>query len=248
MQINPYMNKNNTPSFGWHIKTHAHLTKCAIDRLYELKKYENYIKIGAQMPDISMRQTSAFGDMAHSFFGKDFVTNTTSPQNASDFYFDNIGKAMERFNSGFNRAGMYYAGNALHFLQDMAVPLHTKPECQSIFKLPIHVKYEGIAKNNPEIIDIVASNTQNLSRDGFYQIFIDAYKKSSQMDNPYRIACSEWEISVKQSLDNAYFSTFKFLNRLADYVKASSRQREMIFFEDIKKFLEVAENVRKKIF
>ena len=155
---------------------------------------------------------------------------------------------MEMINSGFYRTGMYYAGNALHFLQDVAVPLHTKLECHSIFKLPLHIKYERIAKNNPEIIDIVASNTQNSLEDSFYQIFIDAYRKSSQMDNPYRIDSSVWKNSIKLSLDNAYISTFKFLNRLANYAKASSQQREIIFFDDAKNFLEIAEDLRKKIF
>jgi len=248
MKINLYTNKNNTPSFGWNIKTHKYLTKCAIDELGELQKYRNYIEIGSQVPDISLHQTSLIGDMAHSFFGKNFATCSICPQNASDFYFDKLGKAIEQINGGSKRAGMYYAGNALHFLQDTAVPLHTIPECDSIFRLPHHVMYENIAKNNPEIIDAAAANTKNLSEDKFYQVFIDTYKKSSQMDNPYKIARSEWKTSVNQSLNNAYASTFKFLKRLADYVKATPEQREAYFYDDAKNFLEIAEKIRQKSF
>ena len=70
------------------------------------------------------------------------------PQNASDFYIDLLSKSLEfmRFeqSSFANFMAMKKAGNALHFLQDIAVPLHVREEANKPLKIFAHIKWNQV--------------------------------------------------------------------------------------------------------
>lgn len=234
------ISNTTSPSFGWNIKTHYLLTKLAASQFPNLRKYSGLLARSSMMPDINLSQTSFGYKEAHCFFGKNFNAMDLVPQNASDFYCDLTSKALHfmQFRECFltNHVSMKKAGNALHFLQDIAVPLHTKESAQKFSKIFSHIKYENIAKNNPSMIDDIAYRTSPAPNTTFTDCFMDTYKKSSSMKNPFEIPKKEWEDSVRESLTNAYEHTLQFLSKISALKEVPQSERADSYFQEIVPF------------
>lgn len=223
------INKTSNQNFGWSLRTHYRLTKSIAENIPILKKYATTLAISSLSPDIKLSQSSLGYNMAHCFAGKDFNSYDIVPVNASDFYFDNLSKALCYLKDKHNFLGMIRAGNALHFLQDMTVPLHTHPDCFTVSKFFQHIKYERIPNNNPSLLQtVLKSEPPQISKD-FCDCFLSAYEKSAQMENPYKIPQEQWAASVQESLENAYENTYMFLKRLAWLKDVPPDKRSEVF-------------------
>ena len=230
------INKTSRQNFGWSCKTHYLLTRNIAESIPQLRKYAFTLAISSATPDIKLSQTSLGYNMAHYFDGKNFVEYDMIPNNASDFYFDNLTKALHYFDDGIPIIGMIKAGNALHFLQDVAVPMHTNPDCFSVIKTLQHIQYERRAKkfliNNEELI------TQNLTdtTKSFKDCFMDTYNKSSQMENPFSISSKNRNASIQESLSNACENTYNFLKQLAKIQNTPPSEIKNSVWTEIAKF------------
>ena len=231
------ISNNASPSFGWNIKTHYRLTKLAASQFPNLRASSNLLAFSSMMPDIKLSQTSFGFRDAHCFFGKDFYSMDIVPRNASDFYCDLLSKSLNYMSSGknlfTNYMSMKKAGNALHFLQDVAVPIHVKKEARKPSKIFAHIKYENIAKNNPEWIDDISHRTKSTKPATFKECFMDTYKKSSSMENPFEIPAEKWGTSVQTSLANAYEHTLQFLSKISMLKEAPASKQANAFVEEL---------------
>ena len=234
MKINRFQThkKDNNVSFGWLPKTHSYITKSAINKIPELLPYKKYLQMGSVIPDIRLSQTSLLGSEAHYWYGKDFNCYDTVPKNAADFYCVLLSKAFEYLAQGHKKLAMYKAGETLHFLQDMAVPMHTKKECHGFLNIFKHLNYERLANKNFDLIDNLSLATQNSEPENIYKLFIDAHKKSSSMKNPFDKDVNMKDL-IKTTLTNAYVASYKFLKRFSDISKMSSSKRQECIAEEI---------------
>ena len=227
------INITNNQNFGWNLKTHYKLTSSAIQQIPQLRQYEKILSTSSFLPDIKLSQTSIGYNMAHYFDGKNFNAYDIVPQNASDFFFDNIYKAIAYIQDKLYIPGMMKAGYSLHFLQDMAVPLHSNPACYAKSKILQHIKYESIPSKKPELFKTVLEKNFQNEEKYFHDCFLDTYIKSSKMENPFSIPKEQWNSSVKESLENAYENTFLFLKRLAKIKDAPRDKQKEEILKDI---------------
>lgn len=216
IQTNNTYHKNNTQSFGWLAKTHNHITKCVLEQIPELTPYKGFIKLGAVMPDIRLQQTSILNDKSHNFFGGIVNSFSITPENASDFYFENLSKAMSFLVRGHERTAMYKFGEALHFLQDMAVPMHTKKECGGLLKVKSHLNWERVACLNNHFLNKLTPQNPNAEPESFYNLFINTHSKTSASQNPFETgARKNWKSMIESSFTTAYQTTYSFLKKVA---------------------------------
>ena len=225
-------NKNNSVSFGWLAKTHSYITKSAITKVPELLPYRKFIQWGSVIPDIRLSQTSLIGSEAHFWDGKNFNCFDTVPQNAGDFFCDLMSKAFMFLTNGNKKLAMYKAGETLHFLQDMAVPLHTKRECQGILKIFKHLNYERIADQNHDLLDSLAFSRAEIKTEKLKNLFINMQKESSSMENPF-LKSTDRQASIETALTNAFNVTCSFLKKFADISKASPSNRQKLIMDEI---------------
>ena len=225
------INSTNNQNFGWNIKAHYEITNGIADKIPNLRKYAKILATASYLPDLKPSQTSALYEKAHTYYGKDFCAYDLVPQNASDYYFDSLSKAISLLRSGDNLAAMNNAGNALHFLQDMALPLHTKEECQGLLKLPFHIKYENLATDN-NMIKGIADRLNDVKNENFQDCFLDAYKKSSSKENPYGLTIEGLNSSIRESVENACEHTFQFLKRLSGLKNVPYSKQEEVFAKE----------------
>ena len=232
------INNTSKQNFGWNLKTHYKLTSTIADRIPNLRKYSKLLATASFLPDIQLSQTSVGYRMAHYFDGKNFNAYDIVPQNASDFYLDNLSKALGYLHDRLDIPAMIKAGYALHFLQDVAVPLHTNPACFSQLKLLRHIQYESIPSKNPILFENVLEKISPQNDKYFYDCFLDTYRKSSTMQNPFSLSKKQWQDSVQESLQNAYEHTCLFLKKLSEIKDApADKQREAFvgeFFAHLK--------------
>lgn len=218
MKVNSIKSVN---SFGWHIKTHAHLTEEALKNFPKLLPYKRYFAIGSQVPDITLKQTSFIDKTAHNFHGDPDEYDT---MDAMEFFQNLYGNTLMFLNLKCNGYAAYKGGQALHFLQDIGIPLHTQKKHSGIFHIIPHMKYEGIAKNHPEYIDEIVLDRTKLTPQPsslfFTDRFFDAYEKSAKMPHPFdKENRANWHTSVKEALNNSYYSTCEFLANFQDKMK-----------------------------
>ena len=108
---------------------------------------------------------------------------------------------------------MTKAGEALHFLQDVANPLHTNPKYQGLLSTFRHSRYEKLAdKKVAHISEFIPQNTEILPE--FYiDNFLNTYQTSSKMPHPFKKEeLKNWDNSIKNSLTLAYDATRTFLD------------------------------------
>ena len=218
MQINNKISSNN---FGWHIKTHAQVTEKALSNFPKLLPYKKYFTIGSQIPDISLQQTSALDKVAHNFYGD---PDEALSMDALEFFQKLYGDTLFFLSSEINGYAAFKGGQALHFLQDMGVPLHTQKKYQSPFRIFSHIKYEGVARKHPEYIDSLVLDRSKLtpqpSSISYTDRFFDAYEKSAKMPHPFdKENRGNWDKSVKEALENTYHSTCEFLANFEDKIR-----------------------------
>lgn len=226
------VNKSAGQTFGWNCKTHYILTKHIANNFPELRKYATPLAIASLTPDIKLSQTSVGFNMAHYYDGKNFNSYDIVPQNASDFFFDNLSKALYYMRDKWYLSGMIKAGHALHFLQDTAVPFHTNSVCLSKPNIFQHLKYEQLASKNPSLLNSVLGKKFPQEDKYFFECFLDTYKKSSKMQNPLSIPKEQWNQSVQESLATACENTYLFLKRLAKLKDLPGHKQEEEFINE----------------
>ena len=228
MKTNPTQN----PSFGWKGKTHYHITSAISERLPATRQYSRLLGFSSVIPDWSMSKCWAGFKGPHLYFGEEFLSYDTIPQNASDFYFNYLSKALFYLRTGNNKIGMYHAGIALHFLQDTTCPLHTKKEYLKLGKILTHKRYEGLAKKQTPFIDKFVTSTTQIENVNFDDCYKTAYQKSSSMRDPHKLKNNELTSHIREGLQNACIHTFQFLERLSKLTNVPLNKQEEIFTKE----------------
>ncbi len=140
MQINP---TTSQPNFKWNRKTHLEMTMLALKDCNILPSQKRQVGRYSQMPDFC-KQELGFHCNTHFYF----------PNSKNKSYGLNIEKnnALQMFKDHFEAAifckkethFLQHAGYAIHYLQDVTVPLHTKANnfIGKFLKYRIHREFE----------------------------------------------------------------------------------------------------------
>ena len=199
-------------NFGWKPQTHAAITEYAIKSFPKLKKYKGTIVAASQLPDLALYDLNLINPQAHNYFGVQLYKFGT-PKDAFSFYVKFFREYLSAFMNNKPDVAMTKAGEALHFLQDIANPLHTNPKYQGLLSTFRHSRYEKLAdKKVAHISEFIPQNTEILPE--FYiDNFLNTYHTSSKMPHPFKKEeLKNWDNSIKNSLTLAYDATRTFLD------------------------------------
>lgn len=209
----------NNQSFGWHIRSHAHMTDVALTNFPILEQYKKSLLFGVQVADISPKLTGII-DNSHKYYGGDW--NGHPYESAWGMFNEacynmNISLALKEIPAII----LFKAGTALHFLQDATCPLHTVKSNSNFFTSFIkHLFYEKDAHRLRNEIALHGSKSHKIEDLNFYDNFLSAYKESSNQGVPARSDQNEWRDSINKSYVNGIHRSKIFLNRLNSVVEA----------------------------
>lgn len=140
MQINPITEQ---PNFKWSKETHLEMTMLALKDCNLANKTKRQIARYSQMPDFC-KEELGFHCNTHFYFpnskSKSFGLNTEK-NNALQMFKDHVNAAIFCVKE---TDFLKQAGYAMHYLQDITVPLHTNSDnlIKQILKYKLHREFE----------------------------------------------------------------------------------------------------------
>lgn len=211
----------SSTSFGWNIKTHKKITEYAIKNSdLNLKNHHEKILINAsKQPDIDETQLHSSSHFCFS------IPKDLQPKRFLSFMdFSGKNNALAKFTKHINKAqkaalkdkkhkALDELGRAVHFLQDMCVPLHTEKGSflTKFLDSKMHLEYE---------IGFVDSRTDKLLRpqpvkerdknQDFKSYALNLFKENFNLSSEFRIHKnnkSSWGIIAQITMDKAVSST-----------------------------------------
>lgn len=203
---------NNKQNFGWKPSTHAMITEYAVDSFPKLKKYKSRLSAASQLPDVAIYDFNLINPLAHFYFGRQ-IHHDGFPKDAFSYYIKFFNEYMQNLLNNKEGDAMTKAGEALHFIQDIANPLHTNEAYQGLLSPFRHAKYEKLAdKKAKNIRQIVSQDTEIIPKH-YKDNFLDTYRASSTMEHPFSKTTREnWDKSIDDSFTLAYNATRSFLD------------------------------------
>lgn len=212
------INSDEKRNFGWTIKTHANLSKLALEKFPQLTKYANNIIAGSQYPSVAMHNYYFINPRGHYFYGKEDVFLNKNCSALSN-YLDYCTRACFKLKFKDTDSVAAQSGIALHFLQDIANPIHTQNKNKGIINYFRHYLFEKKAeKFSNNLSDFIVENDVKNTIPS--AVFDDTYKKSSSMNHPFdKENMNNWDDTIKESLQLAYDSTCKFLEEVTQLLK-----------------------------
>lgn len=169
---------NYHPVFRWNKTTHLEMTMMAAEGIGITPIEKRLLARYSQVPDFDVAQKGFFNNThfyfphsADNSFGKD----KNGKNNAYSMFMANLSKAFAAKN---REEILKYAGYALHFLQDMSMPLHTKSGgiISKILDYKTHVTFETDKKIGATAnIDTLLHNCQDekIPFTSFAKLFFD---------------------------------------------------------------------------
>lgn len=208
---------DNNINFGWSKTTHLEMTMLALK--------------DSKIDNVTKRRIARYSQMP------DFVKTELGYHNNTHFYFPNSEKKSFGKNSGeFNAYNQFkehlttalfsnndehflkHAGFALHYLQDMSVPLHTEKGgiLQKILKYNLHKEYEceskyGVQTNLKKIIENYKYQKLN------FTTLLDLFKDTAEFSSRFKITSSnkkKWYSIQQECFDMGVNTTREFLEKL----------------------------------
>ena len=145
---------NNQPNFGWNRTTHLAITELALKNINGLSEVEKrQIARYSQMPDYDKKE---IGYLKNSHFYFPLSKNQSYGKSANRY---NNAKAM--FNEHLQQAAMSktredffkHTGYAMHYLQEVALPMHTKSGgiISKVFDYKTHRDFEKGKKHGAKV-------------------------------------------------------------------------------------------------
>ncbi len=176
---------NNSMNFGWNKTTHLEMTMLALKDCNIDNKTKRQIARYTQMPDFAKSELG-YHSNTHFYFPnskkKSFGQNSNQLNAYNQFKEHLVSSIMSKDNTKFLR----HAGFAIHYLQDMTVPLHTEKGglLQKILKFNTHKKFEYKSKYS------ALANSEMLSKNYKYEkidftTLLDLFKDTAKFSqNP----------------------------------------------------------------
>ena len=202
-------------NFGWNPKVHESITRLALEHVpVKLPHTESIIEgvIDDRIP------LHLFGilDAKHCYAGEPLSSPSSRVKHSLDMYIDKLIDSMIDWELDNENAAMKEIGEAVHLLQDIADPLHTRKFYVSPLKFQPYRKYYKCA-DKIDISEIITEKELNAVTDNFYDLYGDTYIKARRSPYPLR---SKYIARVpelmKKSISNACASTVAFLKRLGN--------------------------------
>ena len=219
-------NINSNNSFGFTPKTHAFITNVALRNFPELQQHSRLITSGCESPDIILTQ-SGVGNYSHNFFGPN---SDITRKDALSIYLEHVNEAINQLKNANSKYALYRAGNALHYLQDVSSPLHTKKETANFLYFIPHALYERkIPKQHFNLMRNAIKNNPEVKSIYYLDNFIETAEKSQKMPNPLLQKNKNLsQKTMEESIALAYSSTnsfFKFLEDLRIALKIHDHEK-----------------------
>ncbi len=221
MELKELKYNSNRPSFGWHIKTHEHMTKLALSEIPELLEFKKYLVRGSVWPDLSPAMSGLF-TRKHLYNGQPI---SGKDEHALDMFRTLFNRSIHSMSNGKMKFGMHYAGNALHFLQDAMCPVH---HTQQRFLMRIsdslkHMAFERRAVSMREDIEklyLLHSGGRGTNKP-FIRNFRLGYRNSMLIPSPKISLTSRWSNIIEYSYLEAIERSKNFLLHLLEYKEAA---------------------------
>lgn len=139
---------NNSPTFGWNIKTHLAITELALkDNSQVATNMKRFIARCSELPDLMRAElvdmnSRHFYDALH--LDPSFGTKNDAKNNAMSAFIRHDAFAKKAAKKGDKETFYRELGYALHYLQDGGTPPHTEHGnyLHKLFRLPMHILFE----------------------------------------------------------------------------------------------------------
>ena len=201
-------------NFGWFYGTHKRVTRFALRNLTELKPFKDALEEFAQRPDFDEKGTFNNWHFFSPIQRKSFL-DFNNKENALAKYKDHVQKMLVAVDEKKQDLYIEHAGRALHYLQDMTQPQHTKKGFifNKFFYLRTHLAFEGFVKKNQE--DCFSEYTERMFKNKSYEdLFMENVELSSKSELPKMKNRYAWERLGRNGINQAIYSTREFLIKL----------------------------------
>lgn len=225
--------KNNNTSFGWCHSTHRLLTKVAVKKINKcLSRSAKFdyalLYYSCTHPDFTKANISQFG---HGHFA-DVDNLSTDPPDAYTLTIRYTNKVLAAHARKQYKKRDDYLGYALHFLQDMLNPYHTKYErlVKNHPKRILHRNFEKMAEGLQEVVIKNVNIDENKYADPFFdKSLLEAMRKSKNMLQEIKekkyLNISEM---VVKALDNTHKTTDLYFQKLiAEFASATNKNTKI---------------------
>lgn len=217
-----YINKSDNTHFGWFDKTHRFAIGKVIKELPDLQKYEEILKEFVVRPDYN--ELGYWGNW-HFYYPKTegSFLDINRQNNAFVRYRLHVEKMLEAISEEDRMYKvMKHAGKALHFLQDMTQPHHTQEGFffNKVLNVNTHLGFEKLVNEmrKPFLKGHIIAPPISQS---FEDIFMGNVNFSSKIGIPTDAnRTNDWEHTGKEGLKQAVDSTWAFLSKVNDMLKA----------------------------
>lgn len=135
---------NSAQPFGWNKTTHLEMTTMAAKNMNLSAVEKRLLARYSQIPDLDKSQSGFFNN-THFFFPNSRNNSFGIGKNKDNNAYSMFMKHVNRIFASKSREGIIkYTGYALHFLQEMSMPMHTKPGgiVSKILDYRTHVRFE----------------------------------------------------------------------------------------------------------
>lgn len=228
----------NNINFGWHCDTHKNITQAALKDFPQFQQYQDVFELEVQKPDLD-----DIGFLANKHFyyapedGKSpmsFFDNKEQTNNAKSAYKTHVKVLDKAIENKDTLAIISQAARAMHFLQDMAQPQHTKKGSllTKAIELKIHNDYEQAVLNKQDIHKEeyfkTAYNTNEQNQPGprkFIDIFEDTASDSQLGAQITRKNEKNWSSIAQYQYNNAVNASREFLMSLSDMLEANAQNK-----------------------
>ncbi len=215
---------HNNITFGWHFKHHTLLTRTAIKNMRKYISAENKVILekAVQKPDFD--EIGRFANK-HFYFGpaekgaKLSFLDFNDKFNAKYCFNEHLKKASELIKENKVTEAFEQFGRALHFLQDMSVPLHTEkaPFIQKVIEAKMHLSFEQLAQNSQrkmskQKIKMSESNTSGDFFEIAKNLFTDSVEHSRSMPKISNDRKKDWAVIARQCCERAAENTSKLID------------------------------------
>jgi len=217
MKVN---DKSGNVTFGWNCFTHKTITKRALKEIPSLKKYKNILNKYCQAPDFD--DTRFIGDN-HCFYKSAVSDYKNGKISAKTFYTEYIIKARTASLEGDKKTTAKYLGRALHFLQDMANPMHTNPKPQEPLARKIdhrtHFKFESITFLKQRLYTKNYQQKEPAFFKSLKKLFMGNVEFSTSGEQVSKENNASWNKLAQAGMNQAITSTKLFLQEMEHLLK-----------------------------
>lgn len=210
---------NSSINFGWNKTTHLEMTMLALRDLKISNIKKRQFARYSQMPDFA-RSELGYRYNTHFYFPNSNKKSFGSDVEKNNAYFQYKEHLMTALQSDDSDVFMKHAGYALHYLQDVTVPLHTEKGgiFHKILKFGVHYSFERKTKYG------TLSNMEKLIKNHKFQkinftTLLDLFKDTAEFSQAPHLKISmfnkkKWYSIQQECFDMGVNTTREFFEKL----------------------------------